>query len=122
MQMDAPGGQIRGNYVSYSHLLVILWAISFSSYNNLPPPSPKKDAFYEMHESAILPRDSANALDGALFAIQIHNSSKPFYVDGDHGNFLNCSGRNESFETESAFTWQLKLACLRYSTLISKAF
>ena len=111
MQRDAPRGQIRGNYVSYSHLLVILWAISFSSYSNLPP-SPKKDAFYEMHESAILPRDSANALDGALFAVKIHNSSKPFHVDGDHGNFLNCSGRNESFETESAFHLAIQVGML----------
>ena len=108
MQRDAPRGQIRGNYVSYSHLLVILWAISFSSYNNLP----KRMLFYEMHESAILPRDSSNALDGALFAIQICNSSKPFYVDGDHGNFLNFSGRNESFETESAFQLAIKVGML----------
>ena len=114
MQMDAPRGQIRGNYVSYSHFLVILWAISFSSYNNLPPPSPKKDAFYEMHESAILPRDSANALDEVLFATQTYNSSKPFYVHGDHGNFFNYSGsgRNESFETESAFHLTIRAGML----------
>ena len=68
--------------------------------------------FYEMHESAILPRDSSNALDGALFAIQICDSSKPFYVDGDHGNFLNFSGRNESFETESAFQLAIKVGML----------
>ena len=110
MQMDAPRGQIRGNYVSYSHFLVILWAISFSSYNNLPPPSPKKDAFYEMHESAILPRDSANALDGALFAMQTSNSS--FYSNRYNGNFLHCSGRNESFETESAFHLTIRAGML----------